>query len=128
MPTAKYIQFFSEKVVQNHKTFTEQQFKQGIRKFWSGCHLKTVKYKLFKRIKYEDILDPQGEPLQVNGDMAVMVPIFEMAGFDRVKRINEILYVYNHSTPFMDEKCKKDEQLRIRAYLESKPPYERFED
>ena len=122
------LQFFSDKIVQKHKTFSKEQFDSGIRKYWSGCHLKTMKYKLFKRIKYEDILDPQGKPLQVNGDMAVMVPIFEMARFDRTKRINEIIYVYNHSTPFMDEKCKKEEQLITRAYLESKTPYERFKD
>lgn len=55
-------------------------------------HLKTFKYKLFKRINMDD-LKRNGEFFKAATDVAIMVPMVEMAG-DKFKCISEPLYIY----------------------------------
>jgi len=89
------------------------------KRWWRYSHLKTFRFFLFKGIEDKDLRDETtGEYYTVAGDMALMFPMIEMAGPDHSKYIDKILYVYNQSTPFNDEKiyyplCKKCD-LEIR--------------
>jgi glycosyltransferase involved in cell wall biosynthesis len=62
-----------------------------------SSHLRTFYAWLYKRIKKEDIMF--GEKfVPVCGDVAIMIPMLEMAGFHS-KFIPEVLYVYNTTNP-----------------------------
>jgi predicted SAM-dependent methyltransferase/glycosyltransferase involved in cell wall biosynthesis len=111
--------------VTNNIPYSVQDFKNGIRAVpWRGSHLRTCKYKIWKLIKDEDLRDSDGKYFTVTGDLALMFPMLEMAGYERVKFIPEILYVYNQETDFTDEKLRHGTQLSIETYLRGRPPYE----
>jgi len=75
------------------------------RRLWGFSHLKTFRYFLWRGIKDEDMRELQtGNYYTVAGDMAIMFPMVEMAGRAHSKYIDKILYIYNQSTPFNDEK------------------------
>ena len=96
-------------------------------RWWRYSHLKTFRYFLFKGIKDEDLREKAtGDYYTVAGDMALMFPMTEMAGRLHSQYINKILYVYNRSTPYNDEKvsgklCKKcDLEIRNRPQYTQK--------
>ena len=64
---------------------------------WGACHCRTFKYKLYKQIYRSDFLDNNGNYLRYATDMAIFIPILEMAG-DKIKYINDLIYIYNRDT------------------------------
>lgn len=64
---------------------------------WGACHCRTFKYKLYKEIYRGDFLDNEGEYFKYATDMAVFIPVLEMAG-DRIKYIDDTIYIYNRDT------------------------------
>lgn len=66
---------------------------------WRGTHLKTFKYSLFKKYL---ALDPtlshmktdEGEFIKMPYDLAIMLPLFEIAGYRRCSFIDLPLYYY----------------------------------
>lgn len=112
----------------NNRPYEEEEFRQNIRKFqWRGSHLKSFKHKVWKHLKEEDLKDANGDFITVTGDLALMWPLLEMAGFDRVKFVPEILYIYNMETPFNDDKVHLQMQMKTADYLVAKEPYKRLE-
>lgn len=78
-------------------------------RWWRFSHLKTFRYFLFKGISDTDLREKEtGEYYKVAGDMALMFPMVEMAGREHSKYIDKILYVYNQSTPYNDEKVNRE--------------------
>ena len=77
-------------------TKTSQKYKsrKQLRKVWHGSHLKTFKYKLFKHLKKSAFKDDNGKWLQAASDLALMIPLIEMAGLKRTKYIRKITYYY----------------------------------
>lgn len=88
-------------------------------------HLRTFYAGLFKKIKKEDFLY-QGEFLKMAWDMAIMIPLLEMAE-ERHVFINKINYVYNIDNPINDNKVDPDLQNQLDRYIRSMPPYQRLE-
>ncbi|RKY78381.1 hypothetical protein DRQ07_07675 [candidate division KSB1 bacterium] len=112
----------------NNFAYSEDDFKRGIRRVrWRGSHLRTCKYKLWKQLKDESLRDGDYY-YTVAGDLAIMFPLLEMAGYHRVKFIPEILYVYNQETPFNDEKKKFQEQKAAESKLRNSEPYKFLEN
>ena len=64
---------------------------------WLASHLRTFRAGLFQRLTPED-LQLDGEWLSLAVDQAVMLPMLEMAGLDRVHFCAETLCVYNVGT------------------------------
>lgn len=113
----------------NCAAYTEQEFQNNIRMSpWKGTHLRTMKYKVWKHIKDEDLRDINGTYFRSAWDLAFMWPALEMAGFHRVKYIPDRIYVYNRETPFSDEKIRSPEQQNYHRYLQNKKPYQYRED
>ncbi len=109
----------------NNGSYTAEDFKKGIRKVdWRASHIRTMKYKVWRSIKDEDLRGPDGEYLRVSWDLAMMWPAIEMAGRTRVEYIPEILYVYNEETPHNDKKERLQEQMALTDYIAAKRPYE----
>jgi glycosyltransferase involved in cell wall biosynthesis len=108
----------------NCVAYTKDEFDRGIRQVaWKGTHARTMKYKVWKHIKDEDLRNENGEYFRSAWDLAFMWPAMEMAGFERVKFISQKIYVYNRETPHNDEKLRSPEQQAFHKYLQTKKPY-----
>ncbi len=94
-------------------------------------HLKTFKAGLFKKIKKEDLLGPDGTFFKKAGDMAFMFPLLEMCAPKGPVGVNHsmfiedtVLYVYNAGTELNDHFIGRQEQIELDQLIRSKPPYE----
>jgi len=109
--------------------YTEDEFRGNIRKVsWRASHLKTFKYKLWRRIDRKDFEDPRGGYFRVSWDLAFMWPMLEMAGANRCRYIPDPIYTYNQATPFNDAKLRLEEQMHFTDYIAAMPPYKYVED
>jgi glycosyltransferase involved in cell wall biosynthesis len=91
---------------------------------WSFSHLKTCKYFLWKNIHNTDLKKiGSNNYYDVAGDMAIMYPMVEMAGRKHSLYIEEILYIYNYTTPYNDDKIQHTNVLRYANEIRSKKPY-----
>jgi len=109
----------------NCHPYTQEDFNTTLRhKDWRGTHLRTFKYKVWKHIKDEDLRGYDGKYLQTAWDIAIMLPILEMAGFSRSKYIPEKLYTYNQETPHNDYKLYALQSIRDAEYVMGKPAYQ----
>jgi len=89
---------------------------------WVTSHTRTYYAWLFKKIKIED-LQENGSFLGVSCDVALMLPMLEMAGPEHIRFIPEITYIYNVASPLNDYKIRVLEQHRIDRLLRSKESY-----
>lgn len=113
----------------NNAPYTEEEFKGNIRKLpWRASHLRTFKYKLWKKVRDEDLRDAQGNYYESAWDLAMMWPMLEMAGYHRVKFVPEKLLVYNMENPSADTKLRVKQQMYYTEYLARKTPYGRLEE
>jgi hypothetical protein len=123
-----WVSYPDPNVINNSCPYTEEDWNKGIRKVdWRASHLRTFKYKVWKNVKHDDLKGPDGEFIRVAGDLAVMYPMLEMSGRDRVQFIPEKIYVYNQETQYNDHKLRVQEQMNMADYIASKPPYSRLE-
>jgi glycosyltransferase involved in cell wall biosynthesis len=110
--------------ITNNNAYSELDFNKGIRKVgFRASHLRTFKYKLWKRINVEDMKGPDGDFYKSAWDLAFMWPLVEMAGVHRTRYIPEVLYNYNQETPFNDAKVRLEEQCRLTDHQAIRPPY-----
>jgi hypothetical protein len=106
-----------------------KQYKSGIeiRKVpWWGSHLKTFKYKLWKRLPLGELLDADGQWIQFAGDLAIMIPLMEIAGLDRCAFIDKPIYWYNDLNPENEHKVDRKGQLEAERWIRSKRPLSRL--
>jgi len=91
---------------------------------WTFSHLRTAKYFLWKNIREDSLKDPETNAFfMTTGDVAMMLPMLEMAGELNSKFISKVLYVYNHANPLNDDKINTSEQSRIFKLIRSQPNY-----
>ena len=115
--------------ITNNGAYNEVEFRNGIRRYpFRASHLRTFKYKLWKRIKEEDLKDGDGDFYTSAWDLSFMWPLLEMAGVRRVKFIPEVLYNYNQETPYNDAKVRLEEQCRLTDYIARLQPYKYVEE
>jgi len=77
---------------------------RSLRQHWRSSHIKTFRAGLYHKIGGQDpdyscLKDENGAWLKEAVDAALMFPLLEMAGFDRVRYNDKILYVYNCDDP-----------------------------
>lgn len=83
--------------------YTIEEFKNIRKAPWKASHLKTFKMELFNRLKK---LDPEGHTFrnddgsffEATSDMAFMIPLMELARYDQVRCIKNVIYCYRVST------------------------------
>lgn len=93
----------------------------NFRDYKSPTHLRTFYAGLFKKIRKEDLLY-QGRFWEMTWDMAIMLPMIEMAG-NRHMFIDKILYVYNIANPINDNKVNSDLQTHYDHIIRNMPKY-----
>ena len=91
---------------------------------WHYSHLKTFRYKIFKKIDLND-LKINNKYIKSSTDRALMYPILEMSG-NNFKCIKEPLYKYNrdHLESHLTNTSKYDKQLTNSIYLQNKKKYD----
>jgi tetratricopeptide (TPR) repeat protein len=92
---------------------------------WSVPHPKTFRKELFDKIDPADF-QHEGQWFQTAGDVALMIPMLEMAGH-RALYIPEVLYEYTEDNPRADHRVDPDGQVRVRNLILAKKPYARLE-
>lgn len=76
---------------------------------WRTSHLKTMRGFLWKQFNKKDIM-PNGQPMVGPDDLAIMYAMLEMTPNNKIYRVTEPIYIYNHSP----------ENQQSRAYTEHK--------
>jgi glycosyltransferase involved in cell wall biosynthesis len=111
-------------VATNNYPYSLEDWVKGVRKVdWRASHLRTFKYKVWKCVKDEDLRDVNKKYFETAWDLAMMMPMLEMCGPNRVKYISERVYTYNQETPFNDGKIRLKEQMDTSKYIANKPAY-----
>lgn len=97
--------------------------KNTYRRYWFlAVHLKTFYAGLFQHIKKEDFLW-NGVFFPMAGDLALMIPLLEMATEKHIRFISEILYKYNIRNPISDRTIDSPLQKKLTRYIKAKPRY-----
>jgi glycosyltransferase involved in cell wall biosynthesis len=104
---------FPEKVIKN-SAYRSYPFVSG--------HLRTYYAALFQRIEKEDLLY-NGNFFPASGDVALMLPMIEMAAPSHFRYINEVLYWYRTNNPMSEFRSKLSLQDRCREAVYAKKPY-----
>lgn len=94
---------------------------------WRGSHLKTFKYKLFNALPKNQLSWDNGELLRCCADRALMIPMMELAGYDRVKYIDMLLYCYDDTNPLSVWNTMRKESIRTREFIASRKPLTRLD-
>jgi hypothetical protein len=92
---------------------------------WRGSHLKTFKVKLWMHLPSRYLMGRDGKFLPTCYDLAVMMPLMEMAGLARCVHIPQVLYVYNDQNPANDHKVNREQQKRDERYVRRLPEMKR---
>lgn len=92
---------------------------------WSVSHPKTFKIELFKKIDPADF-QHEGQWFRTAGDVALMMPMLEMAA-ERAVYISQPIYEWNDENPQSDHRVDPDGQVRVRNLILAKKRYERLE-
>ncbi|MDD5589098.1 MAG: glycosyltransferase family A protein [Candidatus Nanoarchaeia archaeon] len=104
----------------NNGAYSKEDFNNGLRKLnvgaWRGSHCKTMKYKVFKRIRESDFKLDGISWLGSAVDLVIMYAALEMVGYERSKHISDILYIYNRYEHNCD-KDKKENQEQCAEYV-----------
>lgn len=89
-------------------------------------HLRTFYAGLFHKIDKADLVDTEGHFYMMAWDVAIMVPMIEMA-CDNFKFLDKVLYEYNGTNPLSDHRLSRWLQLHIEGVIRKKPAYAKLE-
>ncbi len=89
---------------------------------WVTSHLRTFYAALFHKIKKEDCM-VDGKFFDIAYDVAIMLPMLEMASPHHIRYIDRIMYIYNWTNPLSDSN-RRLVQMATDAYIRSLKPYE----
>lgn len=120
-----YITTDSSPSVCNVKPISET-YRDGIVKGWKYSHLRTYKKFLTNHVKEEDLRDSNGNLFQYAPDVALFLPILEMAA-ERVHFCQRINAVYNRHTNLNEDKVNLGGQVQAALEIYRKPSYSRLE-
>jgi len=111
---------------------SEEEFNRMRHKPFYISHIRCFRAGLYQNIEKQDpefkcLKDVNtGEFYKMTYDVAIMYPIMEMAGFDKTKYNDTILYIYNRENPISDDKVNQALQTSIHREINGKPPFSRI--
>ena len=96
-------------------------------------HLRTFRAGLYQKIKEQDpefncMKDKDGKSYRISYDVAMMFPIMEMAGFEKVKYNDVALYIYNRENTISDDKIDQAGQTGTHMEISRKPRFKKIEN
>ena len=89
-------------------------------------HLKTFKYMLYEKIDQKDFRDSNGNFWSTCSDLALMLPMLEMAG-DRQEAISDPIYRYSFNISTNDGVLRRDKQIEDDKVIRNMQPYSKIE-
>jgi glycosyltransferase involved in cell wall biosynthesis len=113
--------------------YSEVEFSDLRKSPFRVSHIRTFRAGLYQKIQEQDqafscMKDSSGEFYKMTYDVAIMFPIMEMAGYDKVKFNDTILYVYNRSNPISDDRVNQQLQWDIHKEISNKSPFNKIEN
>jgi len=95
-------------------------------------HIRTYIAGLYQNIQDQDpgfscMKDNDGKFYRCTYDVAIMYPIMEMAGFDKVKYNDKSLYIYNRENPISDDRVRQKMQWDIHAEILQKKAFNKID-
>ena len=113
--------------------YPESEFSNLRKAPFRVSHIRTFRAGLYQKIKEQDkdfscLKDSNKEFYKMTYDVAILFPIMEMAGYEKVKFNDTILYVYNRSNPISDDRVNQQLQWDIHAEISNKPSFNKIED
>jgi len=94
---------------------------------WKATHLRTMKMKVWNKIKEEDLKNDKGVFFESAWDLAIMMPAIEIAGLFNIRYVSEPVYTYNTENPVSDFRKRPDEQGMYEKLIRNRPPYQKVE-
>lgn len=108
--------------------YSEKEFENLRKAPFRVSHLRTFRAGLYHSIKEQDpgflcLKDSNGDFYKMTYDVAVMLPILEMAGKEKVIHNKSILYIYNRDNPISDDKVNQSLQTKIHIEILKKKKF-----
>ena len=132
-----WMMYGSSKWTDGRKCFStpypEVEFQNIRRAPYRISHLRSFRAGIYQEIGRQD---PDFKCMQeVNGegwyrtcyDVAMFLPMLEIAGFDKVKHNSKPLYIYNRDNPISDDKVSQENQTRVHREVLTKPAFKKVE-
>jgi len=94
---------------------------------WFCGPLRTFRKKLYDKINKDDLLNEDGEMYRAAYDVAILLPMLEMAGSKHRKFMNNVMYIYNKDTGFNGGTMHYDFCIQTQNILFNKTPYTQIE-
>lgn len=96
-------------------------------------HLRTFRAGLYQSIEKQDpdfshLKDDEGNFYRWSYDTAMMFTIMEMAGHEKTKFNDTILYIYNRDNPISEDKVDQQAQWDVHKDVSKKTPMKQIED
>lgn len=113
--------------------YPENEFTNLRKSPFRVSHIRTFRAGLYQKIKEQDpnfncMKDVDGNFYRMTYDVAIMFPIMEMAGYEKTKFNDEILYIYNRSNPISDDRVNQQLQWSIHNEISNKKPFTKIEN
>lgn len=89
---------------------------------WMSSHLRTFKYWLWEKIKFDDLLKEDGEFCDGAWDMRFMFPMLEMCG-KKSLFIEKIMLSYNRTNPLNEDKVNHPKLILSETKIRKKEKY-----
>jgi len=113
--------------------YSAEEFKNIRKSPFRVSHLRTFRAGLYQKIKEQDsefscMKDSSGEFYKMTYDVAIVLPMLEMAGAEKVAFNDTILYIYNRNNPISDDKVNQQLQWDIHTEISNKKSFNKIED
>ena len=112
--------------------YSKEEFEHLRVSKWINPHPKSFKYKLFKAFLKQDatatnLKHANGKFFTYTSDMALMFPLMEIAGFENIAFISNILYCYRlHSNNVHANDTKRKQQIDTEKDIRNRVPLKRM--
>lgn len=95
-------------------------------------HIRTFRAKAFFEIKNQDpdlecFKDDKNNWYSMAPDVAMMYPLLEICGYDKVKYNDKVLYIYNDSNPICEFKVNLQLQEQLHRHVLAKKPFKQID-
>lgn len=115
------------------RPYTEEEFKNLRRTPFKVSHIRTFRSGIYRQIGMQDkdfscLKDSDGKWYTMTYDVAMFLPMLEIAGFEKIKHNTKTLYMYNRDNPISDDKVNQQKQWDIHAEILKKQGFKKVED
>ncbi len=112
--------------------YSEAEFRHLRAAPFRVSHIRTFRAGLYHKIAEQDpsfscMMDKSNNWYTMTYDVAMFLPMLEMAGFEHVKHNPKPLYIYNRDNPISDDRISQELQWSIHEEINNKKPFKKIE-